>query len=238
MDRGSGRCWPGPAPPPGTEASPSCTRRGEGPRAASGPRARRGSLHPAPPNSAPPTLTGFPRPRPLQQPLRGPHVLRLHSLHQLLLLPHGAAGAAATLLRSVRSARLRSNGGSPAAPAASSSSATAFPPPAPLAVLRLRLGLQARMGRGARHGRGAARRRGPAAGARRGRGTWHRLRDAWVPLWWLLTSVRPPHRPRARLLGSAPTSGRVLPRRPLPTCGPRGSGPAYANTPLPRSTGD
>lgn len=109
------------------------------------------------------------------------------------------------------------------------------PPPAPLAVLGLRLGigLPARRGRGARHGRGAARGRGPAAaGVRRGRGTWRRLPDAWVPVLRPLTSVRP-RRPRARLLGSAPTSGSVLPRRPLPTCGSRGSGLASADTPRP-----
>ena len=119
-DGGSGRCWPRPAPgDPTASPSPPCAGRGGGLGAGDGPRARRGSRPlPAPPVR--PALTGLSGPRPLQQPLRGPHVLRLHRLHQFLLLPHGATGAAATRLSSVRSARLRGGGG-PAAPAASSS---------------------------------------------------------------------------------------------------------------------
>lgn len=119
-DGGSGHCWPRPAPgDPTASPSPPCTGRGGGLGAGDGPGARRGSRPlSAPP--VPPSLTGLSGPRPLQQPLRGPHVLRLHRLHQFLLLPHGATGAAATRLSSVRSARLRGGGG-PTAPAASSS---------------------------------------------------------------------------------------------------------------------
>lgn len=204
--RGCGpRVWALLAPPRprGPTASlPALRREGWGLAAGVGP------WRAAPP--APPALTGLSGPRPLQQPLRGPHVLRLHRLHQLLLLPHGAVGPQQRGC-SVRSARLRGEGG-PAALAASSS--------LPRHPLPAQPSSRARAPRGGLRVTGGGRPWAGAAGAGRGRGTWHRLPDAWVPLLRPLTSGRP-RRPRARRLGSAPTSGPGLPRRPLPTCAPR-----------------
>lgn len=158
---------PRPARPPGEggeeedeDAAPGAARGQRGPGGAgrvsaslAAPRLR-GPARPGVRDSCPPPapqLTGLPGPRPLQQPLRGAHVLRLHRLHQLLLLPHGAApmrrGDAAAAPRSAAAApRPRPHLPAARRPAPSSGSAG--------------LGLPAPRGRGARHGRGAARRRG------------------------------------------------------------------------------
>lgn len=206
---------PGPAPPPETHSipSPPCTPAVGAP--------------PAP--RAPPALTGLPRPRPLQQPLRGPHVLRLHRLHQLLLLPHGATGPAATR-RSVLTAAQMQRRPRVCNRILSSPRCLRRPPPSVLRVrVRARSGVSGSdwgwgsdaEGRIARHGRGAAQGREPAAAAAGTR--WRAASEPppgrLGPLPRPLTSVSP-RRPRARLRGSAPAW--ALPphsRRPHPTFG-------------------
>lgn len=194
-DQGSGRCWPRPAPGdqqyPPPRPAPGGVRDSVG--AGGGLRAHRSSfshrLTPRPSDPQLPRRTHWPSraaasaaasarsprpppsppaPAPAPSPWRG----------------RGRSDAAA--LRALGAAQRRRR-----RPRGAGRILLPPPPPAPLAVLRLRLGLRARRGRGARHGRGAARGRGPAAGAGWGRGTWHRLPDAWVPLLQLLTSVCP-----------------------------------------------
>lgn len=224
--RTKGLSAPGPAPPRETHSIPSspCTLAVWAP--------------PAP--RAPPALTGLPRPRPLQQPLRGPHVLRLHCLHQLLLLPHGAAGPAATR-RSVLSAAQTQRRLRVCDRILSSPRSLRRPPPAAQRPPWVRARARARAGvsgsnwgwgsdaegRIARHGRGAAQGREPAAAAgTRWRAASEPPPGRLGPLPRPLTSVSP-RRPRARLLGSAPALA-LPPHPPRPTPPPhvwvRGSG--------------
>lgn len=142
--RTKGLSAPGPAPPWETHSIPSspCTRAVWAPPAA----------------RAPPALTGLPRPRPLQQPLRGPHVLRLHCLHQLLLLPHGAAGPAATR-RSVLSAAQTQRRLRVCDRILSSPRSLRRPPSSALRGFGLGLGLGLGLGFRARTGAGAPTRR-------------------------------------------------------------------------------
>lgn len=220
-------------------------RGGRGPRvwallAPPHPRRPTASLpRPAPRRWGPrprPALTGLPRPRPLQQPLRGPHVLRLHRLHQLLLLPHGAAGPAATR-RSVLSAVQTQRQPRVSDRILSSPRCLRRPPPAAQRRPRVRVRARTRAragvsgsdwgwgsdaeGRIARHGRGAARGREPAtvAGTR-----WRAASEPppgrLGPLPRPLTSVSP-RRPRARLRGSAPALALPPPDAPSPRLGAR-----------------
>lgn len=211
----SGTAALGAAPPPALGERPRvwvllAPPRPRGP-AASPPSLAPGRWGPRRP-LAPPALTGLPRPRPLQQPLRGPHVLRLHRLHQLLLLPHGAAGPQ-------RRSALRALGGSEAAAAPRLRphplrAACAARRPAPSrARARAPRGGQRVTGGGRPGGGGRRRTRGGGAAPAPPPG---RL----GPLLRPLTSVSQ-RQPRARLRGSAPAPG-PSPRRPLPTCGPAG----------------
>lgn len=140
--RTKGLSAPGPAPPRETHSilSSPCTL----------------SVWAPPAPCAPPALTGLPRPRPLQQPLRGPHVLRLHCLHQLLLLPHGAARPAATR-RSVLSAAQTQRRLRVCDRILSSPRSLRRPPPSALRGFGLGLGLG--LGFRARTGAGAPTRR-------------------------------------------------------------------------------